>query len=133
MIDRRSFLSLLTPLAVLPVVGPHMLLSERPKVFGWTKAIEVKYDNPVWRLEMNGYKVEWTDDLAKDLKDVYGLDVVETFRDILEHATTANQYPDRTSYSLWDPKTKYITHPLGFHGGRERQMSVKITKCGSQT
>lgn len=38
MTTRRSFLLFLAPLAVLPVVGPHMLLSERPKVFPGFKA-----------------------------------------------------------------------------------------------
>lgn len=37
---RRQFLGLLAPLAVLPVVGPHMLLSERPRSVGWRRNIE---------------------------------------------------------------------------------------------
>ena len=36
MISRRNFLSLLVPLPLLPVVGPHMLLSEKPTQLGWT-------------------------------------------------------------------------------------------------
>jgi hypothetical protein len=36
MLDRRQLLRGFLPLALLPVVGPHMLLSERPKMFaGW--------------------------------------------------------------------------------------------------
>lgn len=32
-VTRRKFLSWLAPLAVLPVVGPHALLSERPRIY----------------------------------------------------------------------------------------------------
>ena len=39
MISRRNFLSLLAPLPLLSVVGPHMLLSEKPKRLGWTPAL----------------------------------------------------------------------------------------------
>ncbi len=38
MISRRAFLSLLAPLPLLPVVGPHMLLSEKPRRLGWARA-----------------------------------------------------------------------------------------------
>jgi len=37
-ISRRNFLNFLPPLALLPVVGPHMLLSEKPPQLGWTPA-----------------------------------------------------------------------------------------------
>lgn len=36
MTTRREFLRFLAPLAILPVVGPSMLLSERPTWLGWT-------------------------------------------------------------------------------------------------
>ena len=39
MISRRNFLSLLAPLPLLSVVGPHMLLSEKPTRLGWTSAL----------------------------------------------------------------------------------------------
>ena len=35
---RRNFLSLLAPLPLLAVVGPHMLLSAKPTQLGWTPA-----------------------------------------------------------------------------------------------
>ncbi len=38
-ISRRNFLSLLAPLPLLPVFGPHMLLSEKPTRLGWTSAL----------------------------------------------------------------------------------------------
>ena len=38
MISRRNFLSLLAPLPLLPVVGPHVLLSDKPAWIGWTGA-----------------------------------------------------------------------------------------------
>ena len=37
-LSRRNFLSLLAPLPLLLVVGPHMLLSEKPTQLGWTPA-----------------------------------------------------------------------------------------------
>ena len=39
LISRRNFLSLLAPLPLLPVVGPHMLLSEKATRLGWTPAL----------------------------------------------------------------------------------------------
>ncbi len=38
LISRRSFLGFLAPLPLLPIVGPHMLLSERPTRLGWGPA-----------------------------------------------------------------------------------------------
>jgi hypothetical protein len=37
-ISRRNFLSFLAPLPLLPIVGPHMLLSEKPARLGWMAA-----------------------------------------------------------------------------------------------
>lgn len=34
-ISRHNFLTFLAPLPLLPIVGPHMLLSERPTQLGW--------------------------------------------------------------------------------------------------
>jgi hypothetical protein len=36
MISRRNLLSLLAPLPLLPVVGPHVLVSDKPAWIGWT-------------------------------------------------------------------------------------------------
>jgi hypothetical protein len=36
--SRRTFLSLLAPLPLIPVVGPYALLSEKPTQLGWTNA-----------------------------------------------------------------------------------------------
>lgn len=36
---RREFFRFLAPLALLPVVGPHVLLSEKPTWLGWRAAI----------------------------------------------------------------------------------------------
>jgi hypothetical protein len=45
MISRRNFLSLLAPLPLLPAVGPHMLLWEKPTRLGWTPAsADVDFD-----------------------------------------------------------------------------------------
>lgn len=40
---RRQFLGFLAPLPLLPIVGPHMLLSERPTVVGWRVAGELDW------------------------------------------------------------------------------------------
>lgn len=38
--SRRQFCGFLAPLAVLPVLGPSLLLSERPTFLGWRRAAE---------------------------------------------------------------------------------------------
>jgi hypothetical protein len=60
MISRRNFLSLLAPLPLLPVVGPPMLLSEKPTQLGWTPArtYQVPPDVERW-CSSNGASFSW--------------------------------------------------------------------------
>jgi hypothetical protein len=49
-ISRRGFLGLATSLPLLAVVGPHMLLSDKPTWLGWTPTdyVSLPYANFSW-------------------------------------------------------------------------------------
>ncbi len=59
-ISRRNFLSFLAPLPLLPVVGPHMLLSEKPTRLGWTpgRTDQVPLDVERW-INSHGAGFNW--------------------------------------------------------------------------
>jgi hypothetical protein len=53
-VTRRRFLSWLAPLAVLPVAGPHVLVSERPRLYALGEPHEA-----VWAVGWSGTRAEY--------------------------------------------------------------------------
>jgi hypothetical protein len=74
MTTRRQFLGFLAPLALVPVVDPHMLLSERPKSVGWTHDPHVVVGRPVFS---EWWEYQWVDQHSVAYFAEYGWRVCE--------------------------------------------------------
>jgi hypothetical protein len=60
LISRRNFLGFLAPLPLLPIVGPHMMLSDKPTRLGWTPALpnQSPFDVEGW-INAHGGGFKW--------------------------------------------------------------------------
>jgi hypothetical protein len=73
MTTRRQFLGFLAPLALVPVVGPHMLLSERPKLSGWTREAHAVIGRKVFS---EWWEYQWVDERSVAYFAQYGWEPV---------------------------------------------------------